>query len=418
MRIARVCLGLVCSALALCGPRSVWAAEREPILEHVFMVSRHGVRSPIRPLATLEALTQRSWPKWPVGPGEMTAHGARSLSQMADFLRDTYRHKGVLAQGCPAQDALEVYSDAADLRTRLSGEVFADHLAPGCGIRPRHASGPALDPLFNASETKACPSNPPAMTSSARPKATDISPEDRRALKALQDILAPKACQPSGDGVCLMPGVEASDTTVASKLAVAATLAEGLYLEYAQGFPKNEVGWGKAGSESTITAVMPAYERGINFMRRNPLISARRGAVLIETILRLLQGRALPAEGPPLSSDAKLVMIAGHDSNLLQAAVLMGLDWRLPDQPSVTAPGTTLAFEVWRDPATDRRTLKVVVYAQTLRQIREGTTLDRAHPPDVVPVAPETCTKTSADDCELATFVANVERRLASLCKG
>lgn len=382
------------------------------------MVSRHGVRAPIRPLETLEALTQRNWPKWPAGPGEMTEHGAAALSQMADFLRDTYRNKGLLpTPECPRQDAIQIWSDASDHRTRQSGEIFADHLAPGCGVRPRHASGIAPDPLFNASKTKACIAALPPAAASTRPKRIDLSPEDLHALQTLQRILAPNACEPGGAGLCLVPDAGASDTKVASNLAVAAAVAEGLYLEYAQGFPKEEVGWGKAGSEATIAAVMPAYERGINFMRRNPIISARRGALLMKTILNLLQARTLPADAPALSKDASLVMIAGHDSNLLQAAVLMGLDWRLPDQPSVTAPDTTLAFEVWRDSDTSRRTLRVVVYAQTLRQIREGTTLDRANSPDVVPIVPDACAKAGVDGCELVTFVADVERRIAKLCK-
>ncbi len=62
--------------------------------------------------------------------------------------------------------------------------------------------------------------------------------------------------------------------------------------------------------------------------------------------------------------------------------------------------------------------MRVVIYAQTLAQLREGTVLDGKQKPDVVPVLPEACAKTGKADCDVATFVSDVERRLLSLCKG
>lgn len=397
-----------------------------PVLERVVMVSRHGVRSPIRSVAVLESLTKRGWPAWPVGPGEMTEHGAKNLALMGEYLRGVYVAAGVLpAQGCPAKGALEVWADVADHRTRQSGEILADRLAPGCAVPAPHAADGTIDPLFDATKTSACPVGALAagrvLLDATRPDRDLVRPEDRQALEVMQDILAPDACKAGGQlasaSVCLVPPVDASGLKAAAQLSLGSTIAEGIYLEYVQGFPPADVGWGKAGSPETIAAIIPAHEHGIGILRRTPLLAARRGAVMAQTILALLDGRTLPAGAPPLSPDSKVVMIAGHDSNLLYMAGVMGLDWHLPNQPSITAPDTTLAFEVWRDTVSNQKTLRIVVYAQTLAQLREGTPLDATHLPDVVPIVPDACAGASKG-CALATFSADVTHRLASLCSG
>ena len=412
MRIVWFCL-----ALAAAAPADLAAA---PALEKVVMVSRHGIRSPLRSVAVFQALTKRGWPAWPVGPGEMTEHGARDLALMADYLRGVYTAAGALTNACVAPGAPDVWADVADHRTRQSGDIFADHLAPGCKLSARHAADGTADPLFDATKSNACPiglfTAGRALLAATRGENGLLRPEDRHALEVLQGILAPDACKEDGKGICLVPDADASRVTAATQLALGAMVAEGLYLQYAQGFPPADVGWGKAANPETIAAIIPAHERGIDLRRRTAVLAARRGALMARTILALLEGHSLPEGAPGLSPDATVVMLAGHDSNLLYMGALMGLDWQLPDQPSVTAPDTTLAFEVWRDAATGQRIVRVVVYAQTLEQLRNATPLDAAHPPDVVAVVPEACAATQP--CALSTFTGAVERQLASLCGG
>ena len=413
MRIVLLCLAFVFAATSF--------AAAAPVLERVVMVSRHGVRSPIKTVDALNALTKRGWAAWPVAAGEMTDHGAKDLAIMADDLRATYAAKGVLpASGCPAPGALEVWADARDHRTRQSGDIWADRLAPGCKVVSRFKDG-GDDALFDSGKSNACPigllTRAGALIAATRDtNGTLLTPADRHALQTLQGILAPDACNKLTLGICMVPETDASSATSVADLSLGATIAEGLYLEYEQGFPPAEVGWGKAASPETIATVMPVHEHGIDILRRTPQMAARRGAVLARTIVALLHGKPLPPDAPKLAPDAKVVMLAGHDSNLLYLAGILGLDWRLPDQPSVTAPDTTMAFELWHDPATDKRTVKVVIYAQTLGQLRDATPLDAEHRPDVVPVVPEVCGKDG--DCALASFGAGVEQRLAKLCGG
>jgi 4-phytase/acid phosphatase len=413
MRIVRFWILTLSSLLA------VQPASAAPVLDKVVMLSRHGVRSPLRSMEVLEVLTRRNWPKWPVGPGVMTEHGAHDLALMGDYLRSRYAEAGILpARACPAAGAVAIRADTADDRTRRSGAILADRLAPGCALVSTYASTP--DPLFDSTLTNACPVNllsaAAAMIASARSAGEAVQSEDRWSLEVLQGILAPQACDPGATGLCLVPAARDSAAKSAAKLAVGSAVAEAIYLEYVQGFPAADVGWGKAADPQTIAAIMPAHDRDMDVRRRTPLEAARRGALMAQTIVALLRGVPLPPGAPALSPQSKLVMIAGHDSNLLYMGTLMGLDWRLPNQPNPAAPDTTMALEVWRDPSTGTRSLRVAIYGQTLTQLREGSPLGPANPPDVVSVVPEACANAPAEGCPVETFAAWVDRRVASLC--
>jgi len=56
-------------------------------LTRVIMLSRHGVRSPTQGPEELRKLAAREWPTWPVGPGELTAHGERGERILGGYFR-------------------------------------------------------------------------------------------------------------------------------------------------------------------------------------------------------------------------------------------------------------------------------------------------------------------------------------------
>ena len=188
-----------------------------------------------------------------------------------------------------------------------------------------------------------------------------------------------------------------------------------LLLEYADDLRSDQVGWG-GGSEAVVASAMPAHERSADLLRKTPYIAGHNGAVMVRTLLDLLQGRA-PSDphAPPLTSGARLVMIAGHDTNLSNVAGVLGLDWTLPDQPDSTAPDTTLALELWRDPATGSQTVRAVVYSQSLDQLRSAATLDRLHPAGVTPVTIGAC-GTVGLTCTVDLVAAVVRTRLPAEC--
>jgi 4-phytase/acid phosphatase len=342
---------------------------------------------------------------------------------MGDVLRAVYAGEGLLpARGCAAAGAVQVWADGGDSRTRLSGDILANALEPGCGLVSAHGPDGARDPLFDAVATGVCPvdgTQALAALAAETQNAADVTrPEDRKALDALQVIVAPDGCT-NGRGPCLngptafAPGK--AGVKLAGPLALASTWSENLLLEYAEGLPLDRVGWGRAGSPTALAAILPAHDRAAALMRQTPYLAAHNGAVLARTVLDLLEGQA-PADphAPPLSPMAKVIVIAGHDTNLSNLAGVFDLGWTLPNQPDATAPDTVLAFEVWRDGAT--RTVRIVAYSQSLAQLRDASALDVANPAGITPVVDPVCSDQPGGVCRLETLEALVRARLPAEC--
>jgi len=343
----------------------------EPRLERVVLVERHGVRSPTQTNAALDALSAEPWPVWSAAPGELTAHGAQGVQLMGSAIRRGYAAKGLLPlTGCPAPGLVAVTADGADQRTRESARWFVRGLAGGCDIRVTDTNDG--DPLFDGLSSH--PLDPKAAEAAVKAKALDRvdTPATHAAEAALQAVVAPRGCE-TRKGVCLEGDSTISATTDAVRirgpLATASTLAENLLLEYAQGMPLSQVGWGRIHSAADLAAMAPAHERVSDLTRRTPYVAERRAAVLARTILDSLQGRA-DAYG---DGRARLAVFVGHDTNLANLAGAFGLSWTLEDQPDQTAPATVLAFELWIDAVTGARSAKVVVFYQTLDQLRTLT---------------------------------------------
>ncbi len=404
-----VLAGLVCGVITT----QAWA---EPVLVKVVMVSRHGVRSPTQTGEALQASTGRAWPVWPVGPGELTDQGRSDLALMGGFLRTRYAAAGLLPkQACPAPGAMQVWADGADHRTRQSGDILADTLAPGCAVASAHGPDGVRDPLFDGAAV--CPvQQPQAMAAIQARAGGDLVGPAAGAVDAARALLGAQACSATAAACLTGPTTLVagkSEPKLNGPLGVAAGVSENLLLEYTTDMAADQVAWG-SGSVAAITAVMPAHERSADLMRRTPYVAAHNGFVLARAVLDLLQDRApQDPHAPRLAAGARLTMIAGHDTNLSNMAGVFGLSWALPGQPDSTAPDTTLALELWREPSSGEESVRAVVYFQSLAQLRDMTPLNAAHPAGITPVRFQGC---AAAACPLAQLVSLVSARLPPEC--
>jgi 4-phytase/acid phosphatase len=396
------CLSLVAALAA--GP-----ALAAPHLERVVVVMRHGVRPPIQSNAELAKYADQPWPDWPVGPGELTPHGGATVRLMGDALRAAYRADHLLPASCAGPGEVSVWADGADERTQKTGQILAEALQPGCGLRAGWTEERPRDPIFGGSATcKLDPEKAKAEQASALAGPAGRI-ETTAALARLQAILAPKACE-GGAGTCFARtgGGAAYPGAMMSVFPPAAGLAEDLLLEYADGKPMKDVGWGRA-SAADIAAVMPIHERAFAIIRSERGLSAHMGAPMARVILGALAAR--PVAGGPQSGPAlKLLGLAGHDTNLVLMASVFGLEWRLPDEPDSTAPSAALEFELWRDGGKDY--VRPVIYYETLTQLRTLTP-DRAR---AMPLTFADCASGPMGSCPLETVRARVEALLPANC--
>ncbi|WP_244004989.1 histidine-type phosphatase [Methylobacterium sp. E-005] len=396
-------------------------AQAEPKLERVVLVSRHGVRAPTASLAALEARTGRPWPAFPAEPGELTAHGAEALSRMGAYLRSVYAKAELLPEtGCPAVNAVQVWADGAANRTRRSGQILADAIVPGCGLVARHGPVGALDPVFDSG--RVCPLDPAeALAAIQRRTLGGVAVTDKpseKAIAALKRILGPAACKAAPLACLEGPSTltaEPAGPKIDGPLALAATVSENLLLEYVEGLPADQVAWGE-GSPETLAVLLAAHRRAADLLRRTPEIAQFRGVTLLRMLADLLTGEAPRGLGvPPLGASARLVVLAGHDTTLSTLSGALGLGWSLPGQPDPTAPGATLAFEVWRHPETGMRTIRIRFFAQTLDQLRSARALGPSDPPVSLPLTIGICPARDGG-CDLEVFATKVRAALPPVC--
>ena len=337
----------------------------EPVLDQVVLVQRHGVRAPTQSPQVLQSWAARAWPSWPVPRGELTDKGAQVVSLIATAIRDHYVKAGLLgAEGCPG-DSVRVWSDARDERTRRSGRMMAQSFSPGCTAEVAHLADGVRDPLFRR-VGKQCRYDPKALAEAVRagfgPAGELVDPASARAIAGVSAILRP-------EGPPLDPAAStfvASPTGVLLKgpLAIAADAAEIFLLEYAQGVPLENVGWGLAASPAALAPLLAARDRTVWFSRQMPEVARVQGAGMARVMLETLAGQPRAAS-PAVTPGLKLLAFAGHDDNLSNMAGIFGVDWSLPGQPDKTAPATAFVLERWRDPASGAVSLALRIwYAQ------------------------------------------------------
>jgi 4-phytase/acid phosphatase len=122
-------------------------------------------------------------------------------------------------------------------------------------------------------------------------------------------------------------------------------------------------------------------------------------------------GQSVPgALGP---AGERVVIIAGHDSNIANIGGLLDLDWCIPGtQLNPMLPGGALVFELWRRAgAQDSFFVRLSYVSQTLEQEREATPLTRDNPPAVAPIFIPGCSGQVPNfDAPLGSFVRQARK--------
>ena len=393
------------------------------VLERVVWVMRHGVRSPTQSVEALSKQTPQPWPAWPVAPGILTDHGQANVKIMAGWLRADYAKRGLWpAKGCPSAGEVYAWADGKNQRTQVSGQTTLDGAFPGCGLVAHHGPDGEEDPLFSAATSGLCPVDlDKAKATMLAQVSGDLQHPDpcyADALTALKAVVygsggvceAGHTCPLDGDNR-LAP--RKAEMRLEGPLASGATTAENLLLEYTQGWPKDQVGWGRADA-AQIGQIMALHDAQSQMTWRTPYIATHNGALAAKAVLAALQGgEALPDRA---AKGTKLTIISGHDTQLGNMAGILGVRWTLPGQPDTTPPDGTLAFEVWRDAKSGERFVHVAFLYQTLEDLRSGAALGPDHPAGRVDVPVPGCDDGPGGECRLKTFVSLIGERLPAQC--
>jgi 4-phytase/acid phosphatase len=372
-------------------------------LERVVLLMRHGVRPPTHEPALPVSIAPYAWPAWAVAPGFLTPHGAQAIQLLGAYERDALAAQDLLPQaGCPAAGDVLIYADV-DERTVKTGEAFAAGFAPGCAIAVGHAAG-KKDPLFSALDAPV-----PGFDADKAGKAMLVAAGGNfNAPMRVNAALFAKmqnALAPGGDGFLKLKVVlEMKDPhklpSLSGPLDEGSSAGEDFLLEYLDGKPMAQVGWGRVNA-ADVSALLALHPLAYTVTARPAYIADYLAAPLAKRIVA-----ALAAQG-----DApKLTVLVGHDTNIAALGGMLGLHWALGGYPADDPPpGGGLGFALYLDKATGLKYVKVFYQVQSMAQIRGLVPLSLDNPPAVQDLPVPGC----AVPCGLPAFNALVARGAA-----
>jgi 4-phytase/acid phosphatase len=408
---------------ALCA--SFLAAERREAtnLKQVIIFGRHAVRTPVAPNAVLDTLSALPFPAFtPSGQAVITPNGRTNETLLGNYFRLWLTQEKLLT-GNDASDAAFVYVRANNTPLIVdTAQAFVAGLLPA---EPAAVNTvPAPDPLFDpidagvakldgkmavAAVNGRLGGNPQAL-------ATAYSAEFALARSVLFNYPAgtsPAPATPEGkiDVTALPITLTAGNSTMPVNpggLASFYYAIDPFMMEYTDGKPASEVGWGQLDAAG-ISQIFRVYDALLNLEFRTPYLasvqSSNVASHIVRTMLQAATGSGMTgALGAP--SD-KIVVLMASNTNVSGLAGLFHLDWLVEGyQPDVATLGGALVFELRQSRRTGEFLVRAVYVAQTMDQLRNRTPLSLAAPPANVPVFIPGCSVDNATfDCPLGTFV-------------
>lgn len=331
-------------------------------LKLVVILSRHGVRSPTWTTDRLNAYSSLAWPAFSVEPGILTPRGYELLKRFGAYDRAQYASKGLFAsEGCADAAKVYVWADT-DQRTVASGHALAESLFPGCPPVVHSLAEGVNDPVFHPDTGVVSQAVADASYAELSKAITEVPVGSNDLLTQLQRILLgckPEIdCKPVHTPEMLLSGKTSVTrgsgdkfVTLKGPIPLGSTFAEDLLLEYADGMPMASVGWGNV-DEAEIGHLLALHTIYFRLIHQTPAIAQLEASSMLETITKTLEQAVAgkPVDGAKGRPGDKLVVLAGHDTNIAGVGSLLGVHWKLDGRDDDTPPGTEISFELWQDP--------------------------------------------------------------------
>ncbi|MBB4130460.1 4-phytase/acid phosphatase [Xanthomonas arboricola] len=393
------------------------------------VLKRHGVRAAMSSPEQLGRYSLRTWPRFDVPAGHLTANGARLEALFGSYYRARYAPLGLFdGDGC---DKVYYWANRTQ-RTIASAQALASTLTPGCTNTVHHVADGASDPLFDGAPALRQPAAVDLMRAAIAGRvggdvaAWNAAQHD--AIDTLQQLLLQCAQRPcpaqAGAGKQRLDAVparmgDAHDgiAGVEGPASAASGISESLLMGWADGQDFAALGWQGLDEASLLRAFAP-HQAEFALRLRAPTVARMASSPLAARLLATLQqgsdtnrsANANAAHATPIGGGARLVVLSGHDGTLTLLAGMLDLHWQLPGyQPDQTVPGGALVFERWRR-ADGQRVIRLRYTAQTLAQLRERRTLTLQAPPPSSPVFIPGCSNATPEyDCPLPTLATVID---------
>jgi 4-phytase/acid phosphatase len=255
----------------------------------VIVVSRHGIRAPLQTQAELAQYSSDTWPQWSVPPGDLTLQGSQTMQALGKFYAAYYEPEELFAgSGCDRIRNSFVWSDV-DERDIATARSFFEGLAPNCTISVHTVNKGEVDPYQHP--LKAHLGHPDralalaAVQGRIGGEAAFVLEANLPAFRTLDRVLGgcvtAHCTAEKGTRVPLyaMPAtIQSADdddhliAEASGPLGIASTLSEIFQLEYAEGKPMNQVGFGRL-SRADLTQILSLHSLFFDLANETPYIA-------------------------------------------------------------------------------------------------------------------------------------------------
>jgi 4-phytase / acid phosphatase len=365
-------------------------------LERVVLLYRHGIRTPLPGEIQLDEASGKPWPSWKEPPSYLTQHGAEGARLMGRYDRQRLAKAGLFAaEGCPDPAQIWFWANA-EQRTIATAQALAMGFVPGCDIQVGHLPEGSQDPLFHPIEAGAASWNAQdavaAINASSGGPDTLITPH-ADALSVMATVMGcdehhrPAWCMPDHWHGTLTAAPSSGDMTLSGPIATTSGTAEAMLMAYAEGFPQSDVGWGRA-TPARLESLSQLHALLFGIYARPGYMAERTASVLSRRILQVLQAEHAP----------RFNVLVASDNNIVALASVLHLHFKLPGYAQDDPPiGGAMGIELWREPGSSRRYVRVFYQAQSLAQLR---TLSSS-PPTTLVLQPAECAAQGHGLCRL-----------------
>ena len=418
-------------AFAMDGPvlaQTTNATDDGTVLKQIIIFGRHSIRAPTSTPDKLNHYSAAPYPDFVGVPtAYLTPNGRRAAGLLGSYFHHYLVHEGLLT-GNTNTDLAHSYFRANTIeRSYVTAATFGEGLIPGASI-PVHtfAAGTAdlvFDPLL-AQVANVDPARALAAIQGIYGSGSNLMSAYSAELSLVSEVLYPPGTQPATNAaqgsvdpttqlILLATNAPQLSTNYytggvigSGGLYLTVPAADPFVMQYADGFPTNEVAWGRltldALSQQTRLVTLQ-----FNICMRQPYLARVQSSSAASHILRsMLQVTGgIPLDGALGNPASQALVIVSSDDYVAGLAGLLDLHWLLSGyQPDFCAPGGALVFELRQVTTTGQYLVRVFYTAQTFDQLRDLTPLTLAAPPATMQLLVPGGSSTTNLDVDFSTF--------------
>jgi 4-phytase/acid phosphatase len=408
-------LAVLLLAVAMEGPvlaQTTNAADDGTVLKQIIIFGRHSIRAPTSATNQLNLNSADPFPIFVGVPtGYLTPNGRLAAGLMGTYFHEYLLHEGLLTGDTNTDLAHSYFRANVIERSYITAAEFGAGLIPGASI-PVHTYNPTnsfvadlvFDPLL-AGVATVDPARALTEIQGVYGSGTNLSSAYSSELSLISKVLYPTGTQPTYPPATNAIQGSVDPTTQPILLTTNApqhltnyytgevigmggldstvSAADPFVMQYAVGFPTNEVAWGRL-TLDTLSQQTRLVTLQFDICMRQPYLARVQSSSAASHILRsMLQvtGGA-PLDGALGTPESQVLVIISSDAYVAGLAGLLDMHWLLPGyQPDFCPPGGALVFELRQVTATGQYLVRVFYTAQTFDQLRNLTPLTLGAPP-------------------------------------